>query len=104
MLVRRLSQIGLVDRIDGPRLQKDLTAGQRLVSTEGDMWRWDGLRTSADDSPSATALVLAQRNRLERLTKDLNRVQAALDAARSRHGRCFRHLKRNNGARRQGTA
>jgi chromosome segregation protein len=41
-LARRLSQIGLVEAADGPRLQRDLLPGQRLVSREGDLWRWDG--------------------------------------------------------------
>lgn len=42
VLVRRMSQIGLVDTDDAARLQPLLKPGQRLVSQEGDVWRWDG--------------------------------------------------------------
>lgn len=67
VLERRLSQIGVVSRDDGARLQADLQPGQRLVSVEGDLWRWDGFRAGADDAPSAAALRLQQVNRLEDL-------------------------------------
>ena len=53
VLARRMSQIGLVDADDGPRLQAALKPGQRLVSPEGDLWRWDGYRAWAEDAPSA---------------------------------------------------
>ncbi len=62
-LLRRLAQIGIVDRADGHRLQASLKAGQRLVSREGDLWRWDGYVAQAD-APTAAALRLAERNRL----------------------------------------
>ncbi len=41
-LARRLRQIGVVSREAGARLQPHLKCGQRLVSVEGDLWRWDG--------------------------------------------------------------
>ena len=63
-LTRRLSQIGLVSQADGAELQKALKPGQRLVSLEGDLWRWDGYCAAAD-APVAAAQRLAQRNRLE---------------------------------------
>ena len=63
-LIRRLSQIGLVPQADGAQLQKALKPGQRLVSLEGDLWRWDGYCAAAD-APVAAAQRLAQRNRLE---------------------------------------
>lgn len=72
VLVRRMAQVGLVEAADGPRLQKALLPGQRLVSLEGDLWRWDGFRAAAEDAPSAAALRLQQLNRLEELKKDLN--------------------------------
>ena len=85
VLERRLAQIGLVDRADGGRMQEELVAGQRLVSKEGDLWRWDGLRASAEETPSATALVLAQRNRLTRLSTELNAAKSALNIAQKHH-------------------
>ncbi len=62
-LARRLRQIGVVSRDEGRRLQLLLKPGQRLVSTEGDLWRWDGF-VSAADAPTPAALRLAERNRL----------------------------------------
>ncbi len=66
VLARRLAQIGLVERDNGPRLQGRLKPGQRLVSREGDLWRWDGYIATAD-SPTAAAQRLATRNRLAEL-------------------------------------
>ncbi|RWF16138.1 MAG: chromosome segregation protein SMC, partial [Mesorhizobium sp.] len=42
-LARRLAQIGIVEVADGRRLQALLAPGQRLVSRDGALWRWDGL-------------------------------------------------------------
>ena len=67
VLRRRLRQTGLVARSAGAALQGELRPGQRLVSPEGDLWRWDGYRAGADDAPSAAALRLQQVNRLEEL-------------------------------------
>jgi chromosome segregation protein len=85
VLARRLSQIGLVSRADGQRLQPALRPGQRLVSTEGDLWRWDGFRAGAEDAPSAAALRLRQLNRLVALKRDLEDAQARADGARAAH-------------------
>jgi chromosome segregation protein len=63
-LGRRLASVGVVARADGPRLQAALAPGQRLVSREGDLWRWDGLAVAAGAAPQAAALRLQQRNRL----------------------------------------
>ncbi|MEQ1890278.1 MAG: chromosome segregation SMC family protein, partial [Alphaproteobacteria bacterium] len=51
---RRLSQIGVVTAADGIFLRAQLKPGQRLVSREGALWRWDGF-TAAADAPSAAA-------------------------------------------------
>jgi len=66
-LRRRLRQIGLVARSDGLRLQERLEPGQRLVSREGDLWRWDGF-VAASEAPSAAAVRLSERNRLSQLS------------------------------------
>jgi chromosome segregation protein len=65
-LARRLAQVGIVEQAEGQRLQTLLAPGQRLVSREGALWRWDGLTASAD-APTAAALRLAQKNRLSEL-------------------------------------
>lgn len=85
VLERRMSQIGLVDPDDGPRLQEALKPGQRLVSTEGDLWRWDGYRAWAEDAPSAAALRLQQLNRLETLKQAMEEATAKAEAARAAH-------------------
>ncbi|MER9790560.1 chromosome segregation protein SMC [Mesorhizobium sp. M0213] len=65
-LARRLAQIGIVEAADGRRLQTLLAPGQRLVSREGALWRWDGF-TASSDAPTAAAQRLAQKNRLAEL-------------------------------------
>ncbi|WP_426034325.1 chromosome segregation protein SMC [Cypionkella sp. TWP1-2-1b2] len=85
VLARRMGQIGLVNRADGPRLQADLQPGQRLVSREGDLWRWDGFRAGAEDAPSAAALRLQQLNRLTALKRDLEEVSARAEGASQAH-------------------
>ncbi len=62
-LARRLRQIGVVNREYGRVLQAHLKPGQRLVSLEGDLWRWDGF-VAAADAPTAAGQRLAERNRL----------------------------------------
>jgi len=85
VLARRLGQIGLVERGDGARLQPMLQPGQRLVSREGDLWRWDGFRAGAEDAPSAAALRLQQLNKLTQLKRDLEEVAARAEGAAQAH-------------------
>ncbi len=65
-LHRRLGQIGIADPQRASALQPRLAQGQRLVSLEGALWRWDGYTQSAD-APGAAGRRLAQRNRLAEL-------------------------------------
>ncbi|MBN9467606.1 MAG: AAA family ATPase [Bosea sp.] len=81
-LLRRLRQIGLVSRSDGARLRASLLPGQRLVSREGDVWRWDGL-TSAAEAPSPAARRLSEKNRLGDLEIAAQRAREAVEQARS---------------------
>ena len=85
VLGRRMGQIGLVDADEGPRLQAALQPGQRLVSLEGDLWRWDGFRAWAEDAPSAAALRLQQLNRLEVLKQSLEQASQRAEGARAAH-------------------
>ncbi len=81
-LARRLAQIGVVARADGRRLAQELKPGQRLVSLEGDLWRWDGF-VAAAEAPSAAARRLAEKNRLgelERQAEAARQTAAALSA------------------------
>ncbi|GHC71623.1 chromosome segregation protein SMC [Limoniibacter endophyticus] len=79
-LARRLRQIGLVEEVDGPRLQALLKVGQRLVSREGALWRWDGLTASAD-APTPAAIRLSQKNRLAELEHEAFAAREAVSAA-----------------------
>ncbi len=85
VLARRLGQIGLVEREAGSALQTMLQPGQRLVSREGDLWRWDGFRAAAENAPSAAALRLQQLNKLTRLKRDLEEVAARAAGAGQAH-------------------
>ena len=85
VLARRMDQIGLIDADDAPRLQAQLQPGQRLVSMEGDLWRWDGFRAWAEDAPSAAALRLQQLNRLEELKQQMERITVRTEAAQQAH-------------------
>jgi chromosome segregation protein len=66
VLARRLAQIGVVEAGEGRELQAKLAPGQRLVSKEGDLWRWDGYSVKAG-AASAAAARLVERSRLEAL-------------------------------------
>src|SRR5499427_5989352 len=76
-ILRRLKQIGIVARADGARLVRDLKPGQRLVSQEGDLWRWDGYAVAAH-APTGAARRLAGRNRLAGIEAELRIVRADL--------------------------
>ena len=85
---RRLAQIGVVLRSEGAGLRKLLKPGQRLVSKEGDLWRWDGF-TQAAEAPTAAARRLVEKNRLADLRAEMLVAQAqseglaeALESAR----------------------
>ena len=67
-LAARLAQIGVVAEADGARLQAELRTGQRLVSWEGSLWRWDGFSVAAE-APTAAARRLEARNRLATLAE-----------------------------------
>lgn len=70
-LNRRLAQIGIVDdEAMGARLSAALAPGQRLVTKQGALWRWDGYRAAAD-APTAAAQRLAQKNRLAELDAEI---------------------------------
>lgn len=92
-LARRLNQIGVVETEAGHRLQPLLKPGQRLVSREGDLWRWDGFAATAGGMTPA-AQRLAERNRLAHMIQqedvaraDLERTTALEEEAAAAHAR-----------------
>ena len=76
-LAARLALCFVVDAARAPEMQGDLAPGMRLVSRDGDLWRWDGLVRRAGAS-SASAAQLEQRNRRDALIADLERAQRDL--------------------------
>jgi chromosome segregation protein len=82
LLARRLAQIGVVDQASGQALQAGLKPGQRLVSKEGDLWRWDGYRLKAGAAAAASAR-LVERGRLEALQNAVPEAEARMSVAAS---------------------
>ena len=80
-LARRLAQIGVVTKERGAALISQLKTGQRLVSLEGDVWRWDGF-VAAAHAPTGAARRLAERARLVDIEHELE--QARIDATTKR--------------------
>ncbi|MDE0201127.1 MAG: chromosome segregation protein SMC [Rhodospirillaceae bacterium] len=74
-LAARLAQIGVVEEADGARLQSKLRTGQRLVSREGSLWRWDGFSVAAE-APTAAARRLEARNRLATLAETCAKAES----------------------------
>ncbi|MFZ4601437.1 MAG: AAA family ATPase [Caulobacterales bacterium] len=80
-LAARLAFSFLADAAEAPALQAVLGPGMRVVTREGDLYRWDGLVRRAGAGAKATAVRLEQRNRLAALAKDLEARRAQADAA-----------------------
>ncbi|MEA2871564.1 MAG: chromosome segregation protein, partial [Hyphomicrobiales bacterium] len=80
-MARRLAQIGIIDRALGATLASQLKPGQRLVSAEGDLWRWDGF-AAASNAPTAAARRLAAKNRLADLDAELGSARSDAEGKR----------------------
>ena len=76
-LHRRLAQIGVAETDHGQRL----VPGQRLVTSNGRVRRWDGFVTIGGGAAAAERLVRA--NRLAALDADLPGLTASVDAAKT---------------------
>ena len=84
-LTRRLAQIGVVENAAaGDALSTSLAQGQRLVSTSGAFWRWDGF-TVGVGAPTSAANRLAQRNRLVELRTAADAIHQRAVEAGERH-------------------
>ena len=81
-LARRLAQIGVVDQSNAKALQASLKPGQRLVTKQGAVYRWDG-HVTGSEAPSAAALRLAQKNRLSELETEIDDARIELSEAES---------------------
>ncbi|HVA34825.1 MAG TPA: AAA family ATPase [Stellaceae bacterium] len=100
-LTRRLNQIGVVATIaEGERLQPELRPGQRLVSRDGGLWRWDGFRRRPG-APAVATQRLEQRHRLNELTHELRDTEAELALRRDALEKAQRHNRERAEADRQ---
>ncbi|WP_421730961.1 chromosome segregation protein SMC [Brevundimonas sp.] len=81
-LAARLALCGVADRADAARLAQDLPTGARLVTTEGDLYRWDGFVSRAE-APRPAAVRLAQRGRLAELEAAIDEGKPALEQAQA---------------------
>jgi chromosome segregation protein len=91
-LTARLAQIGVVDE-DGGQV---LAVGQRLVTRDGRMRRWDGFVASGDGAAAAERLVRA--NRREAISAQIPAVAAALAQIENGHGSARERLADADGA------
>jgi chromosome segregation protein len=78
-LARRLAQIGVIARDQAGRFIPLLKPGQRLVSREGDLWRWDGFSVAAD-APAGAARRLAGKNRLAEIEAEISTVRSEVES------------------------
>ncbi|HZG09627.1 MAG TPA: chromosome segregation protein SMC [Allosphingosinicella sp.] len=83
VLHRRLALIGVVDRDDGA----PLAAGQRLVTREGRLRRWDGYVATGLGAAAAERLI--RINRLAELQETLPGAVAQVEAAAARIAAAF---------------
>ncbi|HEX6860613.1 MAG TPA: chromosome segregation protein SMC [Caulobacteraceae bacterium] len=79
-LAARLAFTALVDRKDAERLAKDLAPGARLVTMEGDLYRWDGFVARAE-APKPAAVRLEQRGRLAEVEAEIEKLTPAASEA-----------------------
>lgn len=81
-LKARLALCGVAAKDQVAALSKALPVGARLVTTDGDLWRWDGFVQRAD-APRPAAVRLAQRTRLSELEAEIDQGKPALEAAQN---------------------
>ncbi|MDQ8029368.1 MAG: AAA family ATPase, partial [Brevundimonas sp.] len=81
-LKARLALCGVAAKDAIAGLAKALPIGARLVTTDGDLWRWDGFVQRAE-APRPAAVRLAQRTRLSELEAEIDQGKPALEAAQA---------------------
>jgi chromosome segregation protein len=90
-LIRRLRQVAVVDEDDG----RQLAVGQRLVTRDGRLRRWDGF--VAETAGAAAAERLIRANRLADLARDLPKLEEAVEEARAERDRALAEMERLRG-------
>ena len=87
-LLRRLRQIGIADEDTG----QSLAVGQRLVTRDGKLRRWDGFVSTGSGAAAAERLIRA--NRLAELTKQLPDLESGVDQAESARDQAAQAVER----------
>lgn len=80
-LAARLSMIGITTADLALNLMDHIPTGMRLVTLDGDLFRWDGFVSRAK-APGPTALRLAQKRRHEDLEVEIDALRPEFDRAR----------------------
>lgn len=80
-LARRLAQVGVVEGMPDAAAIAALKPGQRLVSKDGWLWRWDGFVAPPGGQAAAVAEALAQDNRRREIADALEAPRARVAAA-----------------------
>ena len=91
-LAAAISFTAVVQRADGARLAALAPPGARLVSREGDLWRWDGYVARAEAARPA-AVRLEQRRRLAEIEAEIERLGPAATAAQAAHAKAAETLQ-----------
>jgi chromosome segregation protein len=81
-LAARLALCGVADQANAAKLAQALPPGARLVTTKGDLYRWDGFVSRAE-APRPAAVRLAQRGRLAELEAAIDEGKPALEQAQA---------------------
>jgi chromosome segregation protein len=88
-LLRRLRQVAVADRDDG----QELAVGQRLVTRDGKMRRWDGFVAAGAGAAAAERLVRA--NRLAALAEELGALERAVEIAAGERAAVLEAMERH---------
>jgi chromosome segregation protein len=88
-LLRRLRQVAVADRDHG----QELAVGQRLVTRDGKMRRWDGFVAAGAGAAAAERLVRA--NRLAALAEELGALERAVEIAAGERAAVLEAMERH---------
>ncbi|MEM8771882.1 MAG: chromosome segregation protein SMC [Pseudomonadota bacterium] len=102
-LTRRLSAIGVVDRDRFAAARPVLQPGIRLVTTDGDLVRWDGF-VARSEAKTAAAVRLEQRNRIVVLDREVEDAHARAEAAQKEYDGAAVMLQQTQGIERKARA
>ena len=103
-LDRRLAQVGLAEPAEMKALQSRLKPGQRIVSKDGDLCRWDGFVLSGKEVPRSATTRLRQVNRLAALEERIGSARAEHETAKEEFSRLSTKFKNVDRAHREAVA